>query len=202
MVEVDVYRAFRERIGLFENVVGRLQPILARLQALISGRVLGGQTRDPSDRQATVNEIEMEAAQAREGGFDIDAVTDEDLIEPVRPPSPVTMAQLEQVIATPDLLPPGVEAVALGAREYAFRQPGLARPVRVSTDPAYYEQNADTVELWSPGNPTFPAPQDVPEEPLVVTGLAELLRQHAASPASPPSSGPGAMAAASSDLSS
>lgn len=165
-VETDVYQALRTRIKLFQNVVGRLQPILARLPTLISGRVLGGRTRDAVERQATVNEIELEAAQAREGGFDIDAVTDADLAEPVLPSSPLTMDDLEQVIAKPTLLPPGIEAVPMGTREYAFRQPGLARQIRVSTDPAYYEQNADTVELWSPGNPTFPkldeSPQDFP----------------------------------------
>jgi len=66
------------------------------------------------------------------------------------------MADLERVIGTPALLPPGIEVNPLGSREYAFRQPGLGAQVRVSTDPDYYEQNADTVELWSPGNPTFP----------------------------------------------
>jgi hypothetical protein len=163
-VESDVYRALRTRIGLFETVVGRLQPILARLPTLISGRVLGGRTRDASERRAAVNEIETEAAQVRESGFDIDAVTDADLAEPVRPPSPLTMADLEQVIAKPLLLPPGLEAIALGLREYAFQQPGLVRQIRVSTDPAYYEPNADTVELWSPGNPTFPLPDEPSQE--------------------------------------
>jgi hypothetical protein len=155
-VEADVYRALRTRNGLFETVVGRLQPILARLPTLISDRVLGGRTRDAGERHTAVNEIEVEAAQIRESAFDIDAVTDADLAEPVRPPSPLTMADLEQVIGEPTLLPPGLEAVAMGIREYAFQKPGLARQIRVSTDPAYYEQNAETVELWSPGNPTFP----------------------------------------------
>src|SRR4051812_16421246 len=163
-VEADVYRALRTRIGLFETVVGRLQPILARLPTLISGRVLRGRTRDAGERQAAVNEIEVEAARVRDSGFDIDAVTDADLVEPIRPPSPLTMADLEQVIAKPTLLPPGLETVAMGAREYAFQQPGLARQIRVSTDPAYYEQNADTVELWSPGNPTFPMPDEISQQ--------------------------------------
>ena len=139
-VETDVYRALRERIGLFENVVGQLQPILARLPALISGRVLSGRARDAGDRHDAVNEIEIEAAHAREGGFDIDAVTDADVIEPARPPSPVTMDDLERVIASANLLPPGLEAVPMNPRRYAFRQPGLARQVRVSTDPAYCER--------------------------------------------------------------
>ena len=44
-VETDVYRALRERIGLFETVVGRLQPILARLPGVISETVLSGRER-------------------------------------------------------------------------------------------------------------------------------------------------------------
>src|SRR5271168_1771734 len=32
-------------------------------------------------------------------------------------------------------------------------------------NPAYYEQHADDVELWSPGNPTFPPSAIGPEAP-------------------------------------
>jgi len=39
-VETDVYRVLRNRIGLFENVVGRLQPILSQLPQRISATVL------------------------------------------------------------------------------------------------------------------------------------------------------------------
>jgi len=156
-VETDVYRALRERIGLFENVVGRLQPILAQLPTLISKRVLEGKTKPESERQAAVAEIEGAADRVQAAGFDIDAVTDAELSEPGQPTPPMTMVDLERVIGTPSLLPPGVEVSPLRSREYAFRQPGLGRQVRISTDPIYYEQNADNVELWSPGNPTFPA---------------------------------------------
>src|SRR5689334_20399884 len=82
-----------------------------------------------------------------------------------------SMDDLEGVISVPALLPQGIEVRRLGAREYAFRQPGWTREVRISTDPAYYEQNADTVELWSPGNPTFP-PSEVGPEPVQVERLA------------------------------
>ena len=104
-VEADVYRALRARIGLFENVVGRLQPILAKLPTLISERVLHGRTRPAEERQAAVAEIEADAAQIETSGFDIDAVTEADLAEPPQPASPVTMADLERVISTPPLLP-------------------------------------------------------------------------------------------------
>jgi hypothetical protein len=123
-----------------------------------------------------VNQLEAEADQAREGGFDIDAVTDADLTEPVLPPAPVTMDDLERVVSSSALRPPGIEVKPLGAREYAFREPGLAREVRISTNPAYYEQNADNVELWSPGNPTFP-PLAIGPDAVQADTLAELLQR-------------------------
>jgi superfamily II DNA/RNA helicase len=142
-IEADVYAALRQRIGLFENVVGRLQPILARLPTLISGRVLEGRTKTRDDRQATVNEVEIEAARANQSGFDIDAVTDADLTEPLQAASPMTTADLDRVLTSTTLLPPGIEVSPMGAREYRFQQPGLGRTIRISTDAVYYEENAD-----------------------------------------------------------
>ncbi|MGE0713879.1 MAG: DEAD/DEAH box helicase [Alphaproteobacteria bacterium] len=160
-VEADVYRALRDRIGLFESVVGRLQPILARLPTLLSNRVLEGRTQPAEERAAMVAEVESDMAQTEHGGFDIDAVTDADLVLPVQPPAPLTMADLDQVLASPALLPPGIEALPMPSesnREYRLSQPGIGQAVRVTTNPDYYEANADNVELWSPGNPIFPAP--------------------------------------------
>ncbi len=174
-VEADVYKALRLRIKLFENVVGRLQPILARLPTLISGRVLQGRARTNDDRQAVVNEIEIDAARASQSGFNIDAVTDAELTEPERPDLPVTMADLDRVIGSAALLSPGMEVARLGQQEFAFRQPGLKRQLRVSTNPAYYEQNADTIELWSPGNPTFPPAVEGSSDPTDTATLKGLL---------------------------
>jgi len=174
-VEADVYAALRERIHLFENVVGRLQPILARLPTLIANRVLEGRAKTEDDRHATVNEIEIEAARVGQSGFDIDAVTDADLTDLPQAASPMTMTDLDRVISNTILLPPGIEASPMGVREYAFRQPGLGQSIRISTDPAYYEQNADNVELWSPGNPTFPPVSGVEVADTDVGRLSDLL---------------------------
>ncbi|MDO9713490.1 DEAD/DEAH box helicase [Paracraurococcus lichenis] len=174
-VETDVYVALRHRIGLFEQVVGGLQPILARMPSLISGRVLTGQSRDEAARQEAVREIEAEASRAQQrGGFDIDKVTDADLTEPPRPAPALTMDDLERVIASPALLPPGIEVVPMRVREWGFLQPGMAERVRVSTDATYYEQNSDSVEFWSPGNPTFPVPA-VTGDVLLISRLFEVL---------------------------
>ena len=39
----------------------------------------------------------------------------------------------------------------------------MIAPVRITTDPQYYEDNVESVELWSPGNPLFPAPDVIAE---------------------------------------
>ncbi|MEK0082317.1 DEAD/DEAH box helicase [Benzoatithermus flavus] len=176
-VETDVYRALRDRINLFESVVGKLQPILARLPTLITSRVLAGRTRPYEARADAVREIEAETAEVQAHGFDLDAVTEADLVEPKRPEPAVTMDDLDRVIRTHALLPPGIEAQPLDPRAYKFSQPGLRGAIRVTTDPAYYEQNADTVELWSPGNPAFPVADDLPkgEPPVTEQSLATLL---------------------------
>ncbi len=69
------------------------------------------------------------------------------------------MNDLDRVIASSDLLPTGTEIQPLRHREYGLRAPGMTEPVRVTTDPAYYEEHAESVELWSPGNPLFKPPE-------------------------------------------
>ncbi len=159
-VETDVYRALRKRIGLFETVVGRLQPILAQLPRAIADTVLSGRERG---RVEVVEAIEQQASDAERGGFDLDAALTEDLTMPQRSPSPVLMEDLDRVISCPALMPPGVEVQTMGRREYSLLAPGMPKRLRVTTDPAYYEQHTESVELWSPGNPLFKAPEFVAE---------------------------------------
>ena len=58
-------------------------------------------------------------------------------------------------------MPAGVEVKLLGAGEYSYLAPGMTRALRVTTDPAFYEAHADSVELWSQGSPVFPDPASV-----------------------------------------
>ena len=164
-VETDIYRALRERIGLFESVVGRLQPILARLPRTISQTVLAGESRDARERANIVDAIEREASEHQGAGFDIDAVTESDLAMPARPQSIVTMEDLDRIVGSSALMPPGVEIQPMGPREYGLLAPGMSEPLRVTTDPAYFEEHAESMELWSPGNPLFVPPEfSAPQE--------------------------------------
>ena len=157
-VEADVYQALRNRIGLFESVVGRLQPILARLPRTISENVLSGGSLDPQKRADLVDGIDREARGYEGRGFDIDAVTESDLAALPRSPPLVTMDDLDRVISSPGLMPPGTDVRPLQPREYSVRAPGMTERVRVTTDPGYFEEHSQSVELWSPGNPLFAAP--------------------------------------------
>ena len=157
-IETDVYRALRSRIGLFEAVVGRLQPILARLPRAIADAVVSGAGREGPERAGAAEAIERQARQAEAGGFDLDAALDADVTLPERPASPVTMQDLDRVIGSPGLMPPGTDVQPLAPREYGLLAPGMRERLRVTTDPAWYEEHAESVELWSPGNPLFRAP--------------------------------------------
>ena len=166
-VETDIYRVLKARIGLFESVVGRLQPILARLPRTISQSVLAGERRDDRERANAVDAIDREARERAGAGFDIDAVTEHDLAMPARPPPTVTMEDLDRIVGSSDLMPPGFEVRPMGPREYGLLAPGMGESLRVTTDPEYFEEHAESVELWSPGNPLFVPPELTgPVEPV------------------------------------
>ena len=67
-VETDVYRALRTRIGLFETVVGRLQPILAELPQAIARAVLPESTPAGDSSADLIAAIERRASEAEAGG--------------------------------------------------------------------------------------------------------------------------------------
>ena len=152
-VETDIYRVLRERIGLFTKMVGRLQPILARIPGTIAKAVLKGVGSEHGDKlAATLDDAETGF------GFDIDAVIDDVVDAPLPTPSPVTMDDLDQVIGSPHLMPDGTKVQPLRNREYGLRLPGGAGLVRVTTDPDHFEEHSDSVELWSPGSALFQPP--------------------------------------------
>ena len=76
---------------------------------------------------------------------------------PPRPIPAYDLAWLNTVLTNSALLPPGYEALPLaGGKDFKYLIPGSPAPIRVTTDPAFYEAHAESVELWSPGNPAFP----------------------------------------------
>ena len=144
-----MYRALRERIGLFESVVGSLQPILAQLPGKIGEAVLRG------ERQGVQDQVLAGVEETEGATFDIDAGIDEDIEMPERADSPLTMDYIDRVLSTPEQMTPGVQVRPLRERAYAVCAPGMAAEVRVTTNPKYYDAHADSMEFFSPGGVLF-----------------------------------------------
>jgi SNF2 family DNA or RNA helicase len=152
-VETDVYRALRNRIGLFESVVGKLQPILSQLPKRISATVLTNTGRD-----RIVSDIESALDEAGTG-LDLDAATDAGLELAPRPLPLYDFDDLDRVVTSESARPVGIHVNGMGQREYSYLAPGMSQPLRITTDPEYYQEHTESIELWSPGNPLFPAPE-------------------------------------------
>ena len=150
-VETDVYRALGSRINLFQMIVGPLQPILARLPGTITNTVLADPRTEAPDRAGLREAIERQIDEGESGGFDIDAVLEEEWTRPERPAPAMTMDDLDRIIGAEALMPQGTQVRPLGAREYALRAPGMTSELRVTTDPDYYEEHTKASSSGRPG---------------------------------------------------
>ena len=169
-VETDVYTALRTRIQLFQTFVGRLQPILARLPRAIADVALGPLETREQARDRLMTDITSEVHQAEASGFDLDEVTEAELDAPLRPHPLFDLAALQRLLTHSALLPPGLEVTPTGLKDFSLTMPGMSRPIRVTTDPAFFDEHPESTELWSPGSPVFPEPDIVasPEEASTV----------------------------------
>jgi SNF2 family DNA or RNA helicase len=155
-VEADVYRALRERISIFEKVVGGLQPILTRLPQLIEESVLAKSNSPETKRGDAVQALANSISTGGGGALNLDDFADEELEVPAQPDPVITLSDLRAVLDRPILLPLGAEAVRLDEKDYRFLDGYLPHAVRITVDRDFYEMHSDSVELWTPGSPTFP----------------------------------------------
>jgi SNF2 family DNA or RNA helicase len=155
-VEADVYRALRDRISIFEKVVGGLQPILARLPKLIEETVLSKSAGPDGKRDEAVKALENAISAGEGSALDLDDYADESLELSVRPDPAISLSDLRAILDRPKLLPLGSEAVHLNDKDYRFVDGYLPHAVRITVDREFYEMHADSVEFWTPGSPSFP----------------------------------------------
>ncbi|MBD2438837.1 helicase-related protein [Nostoc sp. FACHB-110] len=155
-VETDVYLALRERIGLFSQYVGKLQPILATLPRSITNAALSSRTQNEEQRATLVSELDSSIRQAKEDSFDLDVITEADLEELPRPEPLYDLKTLDKILQSPALLPPGLDVQLMQDGEYKFSMPGMKETLRVTTKANYFDEHPDSTELWSPGSPLFP----------------------------------------------
>ena len=155
-VETDVYAALEERIQLFSQFVGRLQPILSRLPQEFKRLTLASRERKEQARVRFLEEIQQEVQTLERSGFDLDEIAASDPEEVERPEAPYDWDDLRHSLQVPEV-PEGWAVQPLNASEFQLTRPS-STPLRITTDPELFEQQPESLELWSPGCPVFPKP--------------------------------------------
>jgi len=156
-VETDVYKALKGRIQMFEQVVGNLQPILAKVSSSISQATMASREQRDQARASAVAAVQHTP---EIHGLDLDDVLqDWASIQKVMTslkPSPLTLKDLEAILDHPELLPPGCNAQRIGQLDFTWTQPGLEQSRRITCDLSFYDNHRESCELWVPGSPLFP----------------------------------------------
>jgi hypothetical protein len=172
-VESAVYRVLRTRIGMFVNVVGKLQPILSQVAGQIARAILV--KTDSEASEAIVEGIQNEAARAQDASFDLDSLLTADPIEITLSPPLYDLGDLGRVLGDHVRLVPEAIVHARSDKEFLYQTSGMLSHQRVSVSPEYYEDHYEDVELWSPGNPLFPWRTDVEAGSVEADSLESLL---------------------------
>ena len=154
-VEADVYFALRQRINLFEGLVGRLQPILSRLPRQFEEVALEKKENREAARHRLTANLEQSAREADMTTLDIDEVAADALEMPPLPPPALTLPELDLALNNPGILPPGVEWRSLDAGSYALRLPGMDQEVRVTTQAEVFDDHFESHQFMSPGGSLF-----------------------------------------------
>ena len=180
-VEADVYFALSDRIGIFNGVVGKLQPILSQLPKEFEASIFGDREQREKSRHQAVSNVHGLLERAEQAGFDIDEVSDADLVPPDFPKSPLKAAHIEAVLKQELLLPPGTECQELEPHTFAIRLPGQREPARITADPAIFDDYFESHQFMTPDSPLFKemlkrsGASDVPREEAPAKDLDELL---------------------------
>jgi len=156
-VEVDVYFALSERIGLFSGLVGKLQPILSRLPQEFAASIRETSMTPEEARKEAVRRALENARKAEESGFDIDETTETDLRSPDFIPSSVTPADVERILLSVDEAPGGFQVGPLDEGSFKMSEAGAdgASSYRVTARPGLFDLSFQSTQLLVHGAPVF-----------------------------------------------
>jgi len=154
-VEADVYFALSARIGLFNGVIGKLQPILAQLPKEFEAAALRRREDREKGRHEAVRNVEILVGAAEASTFDIDELSDADLLPPAFSPPPYTPAQIGQLLLQSEMLPPGTVCKELEPRTFSLSLPGEPGLARVTADPDIFDDHFESHQLLLPDGPLF-----------------------------------------------
>jgi len=154
-VEADVYFALSKRIGLFLGVVGKLQPILSQLPKEFEASIFAKKDQREKLRHATVSKVDGLVDDAKKAGFDIDEVSESDLMLPDLPRAPITCKDIEKTVKDEHLLPPGVVCKELDPHTFSLTIPGHDEPARVTTSPEVFDGHFQSHQFLVPDSPLY-----------------------------------------------
>ena len=178
-VEAQVYRALANRIGWFQDVVGPLQPILARVGTAIQALAM---VPEAERRQALQEELaRLQAAlDSAEAGLNLDEWADKAEGEEVTFLStPVTLPELAQAVTTAPTLQGRFRPHE--AIPKAFWLQHRDGEVAVTFDSNAFDEHPNTLQLLTFGNPLFTALLE--QVPSIESGtFGPLLRMSVESP--------------------
>ncbi len=146
-VEAKVYQALEGRIQWFENVVGELQPILARVAQIIQSAALEKGAQRAALLQREIEAIRREIDQQQVSALNLDDYLADEVVPPTAQDVPVTPRQIQdQILGSKTLrhhfLPhegiPNVYHLNLGDEKYD-----------VTFDGALFDQHPDSLRLLS-----------------------------------------------------
>lgn len=154
-VEAKVYRKLRDRINAFASVVGNLQPILAQVPTFIE-RALTSVDSEEEDVLLSEFEAVLDAPVIRpalEDMVKMDVEADLKEIRKPLPPSPITVAEIQELFTRSHLLNArGVEFSEVETGIWDLKYKGTA--YQVTFDPALFEEKP-SLRLMAWGDTLF-----------------------------------------------
>ncbi|MCE9554580.1 MAG: DEAD/DEAH box helicase family protein [Planctomycetes bacterium] len=173
-VEADIYQRLDNRIGSFENVVGELQPILARVARTIEAAAMATDERRGKLIAQEVAAINKMVESSEVSGLDLDKLVDDTVSAPKSLPAPVTLTELERTI---------IGSQALGERftphpriAGAHLLDWAGNAVEVTFNPALFDQHPNTLQLLSFGSDLMAAVLGAVEPPETADAVGLLAR--------------------------
>ncbi|NEO28155.1 MAG: SWF/SNF helicase family protein [Kamptonema sp. SIO4C4] len=160
-VEAKVYKRLRERIGLFANIVGNLQPILAQVPTFIEQAAMSA---DPEEEDVLMADFEQEFEMSPlrpslDTMIEKDVEADITALRSPLPPSPFSPSQLETLFTQSKLFKTwGIHFTEIGGGlwqlSYRSTQQQETPTYQITFDPKVFEHHP-SVRLMNFSDPLF-----------------------------------------------
>ncbi len=144
-VEAEVYKSLTERIGMFENYVGKLQPILSRASERIATLIFDGVAAADVIARLPDDDADEQLA------FDIEDVASSLEVMPNHINPAIDREWLRKLICDHHL-PSVWQIQPLDTDQWSVWHDGLDNQVRVTLDEAIYDLNSDSVDFFTVGS--------------------------------------------------